>query len=139
MAYITKQSQAVLHCFEQRSEESLTAAELAAELRRSGSSVGLATIYRHLDKLAASGHLHKINTAEGAFYHLCAHTDDSHRDCFLLKCSRCGRIRHLDCSHLHDFYQHLEQEHHFRIDPRQTLFAGICDVCTGEEAAHGTT
>ena len=88
MVYTTKQSQAVLRCFEQRREESLTAADLAAELRHSGSSIGLATIYRHLDKLAASGHLHKINTAEGAFYHLCARTEDSHRDCFLLKCSR---------------------------------------------------
>lgn len=139
MAYITKQSQAVLHCLKQRSEESLTAADLAEDLRQNGNSVGLATIYRHLDKLAASGHIHKINTAEGAFYHLCAHTEDSHMDCFLLKCSRCGRIRHLDCSHLHTFYQHLEQEHHFRIDPRQTLFAGICDLCIREEEQHGTT
>ena len=85
--------------------------------------------WEQLDKLAASGHLHKINTAEGAFYHLCAHTEDSHRDCFLLKCSRCGRIRHLDCSHLHSLYQHLEQEHHFRIDPRRTVLTGRCDRC----------
>ena len=139
MAYATKQHQAVLQCLENQPEKAFTAAEVAAALHHGERPVGLATIYRHLDKLAASGHLHKINTAEGAFYHLCTHTDDSHRDCFLLKCSRCGRIRHLDCSHLHDFYQHLEQDHHFRIDPRQTLFAGICDVCTREEAAHGTT
>ena len=37
----------------------------------------------------------------------------SHRDCFLLKCSRCGRICHLDCSHLKALYDHLEQRPSF--------------------------
>ena len=80
-----------------------------------------------------------INTAEGAFYQLCGHTEQDHRDCFLLRCSRCGRIRHLDCSHLQALYDHLEKDHHFRIDPRGTLFTGVCDLCAGEEDAHGST
>ena len=139
MPYITKQQQAVLHCLEQRKDESLTAADLAEDLRHSGNPVGLATIYRQLDKLAAAGQIHKVSTAEGAYYRLCDHADADHRDCFLLKCSRCGRIRHLDCSHLLDLYDHMEQHHHFRIDPRGTLFSGVCDLCVREEGAHGTT
>ena len=137
MAYSTKQQQAVLRCLEARQGESLTAADLAEDLRRAGSPVGLATIYRQLEKLEAAGRVHKVNTEEGAFYQFCGHDGSGHRDCFLLKCSRCGRIRHLDCSHLQGLYDHLEREHHFRIDPRGTLFTGVCDLCAGEEERHG--
>ena len=137
MAYSTKQQQAVLRCLEARQGESLTAADLAEDLRREGCPVGLATIYRQLEKLETAGRVHKVNTEEGAFYQFCGHDGSDHRDCFLLKCSRCGRIRHLDCSHLQGLYDHLEKEHHVRIDPRGTLFTGICDLCAGEEERHG--
>ena len=133
MPYSTKQQQAVLRCLEARRDQSLTAADLAEDLRREGCPVGLATIYRQLEKLEGAGRVHKVNTGEGAFYQFCGHDGSDHRDCFLLKCSRCGRIRHLDCSHLQGLYDHLEQEHHFRIDPRGTLFTGICDLCAKEE------
>ena len=136
MPYSTKQQQAVLRCLESRESEALSAQELAEELRREGFSVGLATIYRQLERLEEAGVVHKVNTESGAFYLYCSH-GEGRRDCFLLKCQRCGRIRHLDCDHLKDLYEHLETAHHFRIDPRGTLFSGVCDVCAGEEADHG--
>ena len=55
MPYQTKQQQAVLHCLEQRGDECLTAADLAVDLRREGCTVGLATVYRQLDKLTRQG------------------------------------------------------------------------------------
>ena len=137
MPYHTRQ-QAVLRCLEQRRAESLSAVELAEELRRLGRAVGLSTIYRQLEKLAAVGQIHRIDTAEGTFYQLCGHAGGSHRNCFLLKCSRCGRIRHLNCSHLKALYNHLERGHHFRIDPRGTLFTGLCELCVREKDSHGT-
>ena len=136
MPYSTKQQQAVLRCLESRESEALSAQELAEELRREGFSVGLATIYRQLERLEEAGVVHKVNTESGAFYLYCSH-GEGRRDCFLLKCQRCGRIRHLDCDHLKDLYEHLETAHHFRIDPRGTLFSGVCDVCAGEEDHHG--
>lgn len=134
MPYHTKQQQAVLECLEARQEESVTAAELAEELRKIGCPVGIATIYRQLEKLELSGCIHKVNTEEGAFFQYCDHVE-SNRDCFLLKCERCGRILHLDCSKLQGLYDHLEAEHHFRINPHKTLFTGLCDVCSQKEAA----
>ena len=44
MPYTTKQQQAVLRCLELRKEESLTAADLAEDLRQMGCPVGRATI-----------------------------------------------------------------------------------------------
>lgn len=136
MPYSTKQQQAVLRCLESRESEALSAQELAKELRREGFSVGLATIYRQLERLEEAGVVHKVNTESGAFYLYCSH-GEGRRDCFLLKCQRCGRIRHLDCDHLKDLYEHLETAHHFRIDPRRTLFTGLCEECAREEDTHG--
>ena len=137
MPYSTKQHQAVLRCLEARGETACTAAELAEDLRREGCPVGLATIYRQLEKLEAAGAVHKVNTEEGALYQYCGRQSQGHRDCFLLKCERCGRIRHVDCTRLQNLYDHLEREHHFRIDPRGTLLSGVCDACGAKEADHG--
>ena len=139
MAYTTKQHQAILRCLEQRPEEALSANQLAEDLRREGCPVGLATIYRQLDRLEQSGHIHKLTTDQGAVYQYCDHPENG-RECFLLRCTGCGRILHLDCSHLKPLYEHLEQQHRFVIDPRATVFAGLCDVCAErrrEEAGHG--
>ena len=97
----------------------------------------LKVVIHQLEKLEAAGAVHKVNTEEGALYQYCGRQSQGHRDCFLLKCERCGRIRHVDCTHLQNLYDHLEREHHFRIDPRGTLFSGVCDVCAGEEDHHG--
>jgi len=136
MAYSTKQYQSVLHALEAEAQRAVTAAELSEMLRRSGSPVGLATIYRQLEKLEGAGFVHKIPTEEGALYQYCPHQDSTH-DCFLLRCERCSRIVHLDCGHLEELCRHLESTHHFRIDPRRTVLTGCCDRCAGEEAAHG--
>jgi Fe2+/Zn2+ uptake regulation proteins len=131
MPYTTKQRQAVLTCLEARRGELLSVGELSEALREAGSPVGVATIYRQLEKLEQAGCIHKINTDEGAYFQFCDH-EDGDRDCFLLKCRGCGRILHLDCSHLQPLYDHLEREHHFVIDPRETMFTGLCDVCAAK-------
>jgi len=136
MAYATKQYQAVLRCLERRAGQSLTAADLLEDLRRNESPVGLATIYRQLEKLEKSGHVHKVTTEEGALYQYCPHAEEG-RNCFLLRCEGCGRIVHLDCVHLEELYQHLAAEHHFRINARHTVLTGRCRTCEEKEAQHG--
>lgn len=135
MAYQTKQQQAVLHCLQKRAEACLSATDLSEELRRAGHTVGLATVYRQLDKLTQQGLVHKVTTEEGALYQYCPQAGHSH-DCFLLRCEHCGRMVHLDCEHLEAVCSHLSAQHHFRIDPRRTVLTGLCDTC--QEASHGT-
>lgn len=131
MSYMTRQQQAVLSCMENAPGGCATAAEVAELLHRQGQPVGLTTVYRQLERLAAEGLVHKIVTDEGACWQYC--DSHAHRDCFLLKCEKCGRIQHLDCTHLGQLYQHLLEEHHFRINPRRTLFYGLCQACCQEE------
>ena len=54
---------------------------------------------------------------------------------YLMAQKRSGRIRHLDCSHLQALYDHLEKDHHFRIDPRRTILTGRCRSCGEKETA----
>ena len=128
MSYVTKQYQAVLQCLEARDSAAFTAAELAEDLRLAGHQVGLATVYRQLDKLETAGGVHKVPTEEGALYQRCPHPAADH-GCFLLRCEACGRILHLDCPQLEELYRHLEASHHFRIDPRRTILTGRCQHC----------
>lgn len=134
MTYITKQHQAVLRCLEDRPEEARTAASLAEELRRQGQSVGLSTVYRRLERLAAEGLIHRVPTEEGALYQCCLHPPA--QGCFLLRCGQCGRVSHLDCVHLEGLTRHIAQVHGFQVDPRQTVLTGLCRGCGGEEAAN---
>ena len=83
MSYVTKQYQAVLQCLEARDSAAFTAAELAEDLRLAGHPVGLATVYRQLDKLETAGVVHKVPTEEGALYQRCPHPAADH-GCFLL-------------------------------------------------------
>ena len=66
MAYQTKQQQAVLHCLCARAEECISAAELSEDLRHEGLTVGLATVYRQLDRLTQQGLVHKVTTPADA-------------------------------------------------------------------------
>ncbi len=130
--YSTKQQQAVLRCIETHAKQCVSAAELSELLREQGSPIGVATVYRQLEKLEKQGRLHKVVTEEGACYHLC--TQETPHDCFLLKCEKCGRIEHVDCEKLAPLYRHLEQEHHFAINPCRTMFYGVCEQCREAEA-----
>ena len=136
MSYVTKQYQAVLQCLEARDSAAFTAAELTEDLRLAGHPVGLATVYRQLDKLETAGVVHKVPTEEGALYQRCPHPA-ADRGCFLLRCESCGRILHLDCPQLEELYRHLEASHHFRIDPRRTILTGRCQHCLEQEESHG--
>lgn len=137
MPYRTKQQRSVLRCLEDRRSEALSAGEIAELLRREGQPVGLATIYRQLDRLERQGRLHRVDTGEGTVYQFCAQEEASSMGCFLLRCEVCGRVSHLDCARLETLYRHLEAEHHFSVDLRRTVLTGRCAVCRGEEDGHG--
>ena len=136
MPYVTKQYQAVLQCVQSRGADAFTAAELTEDLRHTGHPVGLATVYRQLEKLEAAGMVHKGPTEEGALYQCCPHPQPDH-GCILLRCEACGRITHLECIQMEAFCRHLETAHHFCMDPRRTILTGRCQHCAQEDA-YGT-
>ena len=109
-------------------DEKRLAGTLQELLHRQGEAVGLTTVYRQLERLEKAGKVHKLVTDTGAKYQFCT-CAASGRDCFLLKCEKCGTVQHVDCSRLAPLYRHLEEEHGFAIDAHRTLFYGLCRRC----------
>lgn len=136
MPYVTKQRQAILRALERQGEHPAAAPELAETLRREGRTVGLATIYRQLDRLEETGLVHKVVTEAGSLYQYCPR-QAAGEVCFLLRCRGCGRLEHLDCSRFRELHRHLSEAHGFQVDPRGTVLTGLCGLCAKQEAACG--
>lgn len=132
MTYMTRQQKAVLESIENAQDGLATAQELTERLHAEGQTIGLTTVYRQLEKLEHQGLVHKIVTDAGARWQFCSCHEKGH-NCFMMKCERCGRVEHVDCQHLGELYEHLWQEHHFRINPHRTLLYGLCQKCSEEE------
>lgn len=130
--YTTKQQKTIRDCLIASGDRSVTAVEIMEMLHQRGQRVGIATVYRQLEKLEKLGSVHKVVTEEGACYQYCTHGDG--RSCFLLKCETCGSISHVDCDQLAALYAHLEQEHRFAINPRKTILYGKCARCQEAQA-----
>ena len=129
--YNTKQKEKLLDYLIKNKEKHTNVQEISACLNAEGTPVGVATIYRQLDKLVDKGIVRKY--AFDGKTCACYQYIDSERGChnhFHLKCLSCGRLIHLDCDHLAEISDHIAKEHGFQIDSSQTVFYGICSDCS---------
>ncbi|MBR3446345.1 MAG: transcriptional repressor [Oscillospiraceae bacterium] len=131
--YQTRQKAVILAYLETHPERHVTAAELLHALTENGTPMGVATIYRQLEKLEQEGLVRRYSLDDRGS--ACwqyggeeakAGTCHSH---FHLKCTECGTLIHLDCDHLHEIAHHVASDHGFCIDPSRTVFYGICEAC----------
>ncbi len=127
--YNTKQGEAVLAYFDDLGEEHATAAQLAAHFEKEGEPIGLATIYRHLERFVQSGALRKysIDGASGFCYQRLSEEQECSQ--IHLKCEKCGAVLHLHCGVLESVPRHVFEEHAFQINPYKTVFYGLCANC----------
>ena len=128
--YLTRQQKLLLDYLREEAGSAFHVAELVERLRQNGTCIGVATVYRQLENLERQGCIHKAVTEEGTYYRYCSPESPEH--CILFKCESCGEIRHIDCESFAPLYRHMEQQHHFRVNPRRTVLYGLCAVCQGE-------
>lgn len=136
MAYRTKQLQALVDCLSHWGDQPVSVAQLRADLQAMGKPVGLATIYRQLERLEQEHQLHKITTPEGSLYQYCRHTEQETAQC-LLRCTCCGKVAHLDCHEAQALFDHVNAHHGFVIDPAHTQLTGLCKTCEEGRCTHG--
>lgn len=127
MQYNTKQKDSIRKIIEGFGKKHFKAEDVFEALKAEGAQAGMATVYRHLDRLCESGALNKYADVDGtgACYQspcLCEH--------FHLKCTKCGKTEHLECHSLESISSHVLSEHGFSIDKSRTIFWGICKECT---------
>lgn len=102
-----------------------SAQDIHAAMRRGGSSIGLATVYRALQTLVDAGEADVVKTDTGeAVYRRCSSTHHHH-----LVCRRCGRAIEVQGPAFERWADRMAAEHGF-TDLRHTLeLFGVCAAC----------
>ena len=129
--YKTKQQELLLSCFKAMQGRHFTAEDVSAYFQKKNISIGIATIYRQIEKFVAMGVVQKYFLGEqnaACFQYMGeeCHKEVSH---FHLKCEKCGTLIHLECHDLEQLSSHLMAEHGFALDPFRTVFYGLCENC----------
>lgn len=112
-----------------------SAQEIHAELRRQGETVGLTTVYRHLQVLSEQGVIDAIRDPSGeALYRQCGSTAHHHH----LTCRECGRSVEVEGRVIEQWAAKVAAEAGFTsVDHTVELF-GLCpDHGEGESALAG--
>ena len=130
--YSTRQRALILE-FMKESGSHHTVSDIVEGLKSQGVNIGIATVYRALDRLTATGEVKKfvIDEKSGACYQY-ASTLECNRH-FHLKCIRCGKLIHLSCEFLSEMEKHILQDHGFVVSAGKTVIYGVCNACSLDE------
>jgi len=128
--YNTKQKDAVKQFLLSHPDSSFTVAEIYEAV---GGGVGKTTVYRALSALESDGLCAKYPAESGGsdtYQYLDGHDCHGH---IHFKCTKCGRVGHLDCSFMDELRGHIEGGHGFLIDNERTVIYGTCLGCKSED------
>lgn len=105
-----------------------SAQDVFTSLRGQGETVGLSTVYRHLQALVDDGVVDVIHTADGeATYRLCGETGGSHHH--HLVCRQCGRTQEIEGRAIERWAGEVAGRHGYTdVDHTVELF-GLCPAC----------
>jgi len=123
---LTRQRQAVVKVMYEQKGSHLSAEEVLVAAREKAPNLGIATVYRTLDRLASMGVLYKTEFNEGKYRYELADAD-LHQHHHIL-CVGCGKIFELEERLLDTLEQQLEQEGFFIIDHQLKILA-YCAEC----------
>jgi Fur family ferric uptake transcriptional regulator len=105
-----------------------SAQDVYAVLRAHGGSVGLSTVYRHLQSLVEDGVVDVIHTPDGeATYRFCGDASESHHH--HLVCRKCGRTEEIEGRAVERWAGEVAGRHGYTdVDHTVELF-GVCPAC----------
>jgi Fur family ferric uptake transcriptional regulator len=108
------------------STEFLSAQEIHGRLAASGARVGLATVYRNLQAMAADGELDVLRTDDGeAVYRACSEEHHHH-----LLCRVCGRTVEVTAPSVERWAATVSAEHGFTDVSHTVEVVGTCADCS---------
>lgn len=113
-------------------ERFVSAQDLHAALRESGSSIGLATVYRALADLTAEGEADTLRSADGeALYRACDTSAHHHH----LICRGCGRTVEIEADEIEAWATRTASAHGF-VQPRHVVDVfGLCAACAAGDTS----
>lgn len=134
-AYKTRQQELLLSYLKETKGRHFTAEDVHRHFEERNLSLGVATIYRQLEKLVSEGQVQKYFIDEhsaSCFEYTGESSEDRTEAHFHLKCEKCGELFHVECDELSEITDHLKNEHGFNLNPFRTVLYGICDKCGKE-------
>ena len=123
---LTQQRRAVLEVMREKRGEHLTAEEVLNQARLKVPNLGIATVYRALERLAGLGILYKTIFNEGKYrYEIADLAEHQHHH---IMCIGCRRIFEVEEGLLDSLEAHLEKEG-FEIINHQLKILAYCPDC----------
>jgi Fur family ferric uptake transcriptional regulator len=108
-------------------DEFRSAQELHDELRRRGENIGLTTVYRTLQSMAAAGMLDTLRTDTGeSVYRRCSEHHHHH-----LVCRSCGSTIEVGDHEVEAWAAEVATEHGFSDVSHTIEISGTCSECRG--------
>ncbi len=136
--YKTKQRADIMAYLMEMNGEHVTVNDVCRHFEEQGKAIGVTTVYRQLDKMVAEGLVNKytLDNKSSACYE---YVDTDHhmhgmKQCYHCKCDNCGKLIHLHCHEIEDLIKHIEGSHEFTINPKRTVFYGLCKECSEKGA-----
>ena len=134
MHYRSKNREALIAYLSTREGEHVTVSDIHDHFRQTGSSMGVATIYRQLEQLVSEGQMRKyvVESSSAACFEYIGARQGCAR--FIhCKCGKCGKILHIDQSEIQEMTRLLEERSGFRMDSAQTVLYGVCGDCRADQ------
>lgn len=123
---LTQQRRAVLRVMQENRGEHLTAEEVLNGARQKMPNIGIATVYRTLERLAGIEVLYKTIFDESKYrYELADFSEHQHHH---ILCLRCGKIFEVEEGLLDSLEKHLEEDG-FEIVNHQLKIYAYCENC----------
>jgi Fur family ferric uptake transcriptional regulator len=111
----------------------VSAQELHAGIRSSGSPIGLATVYRALADLTVDGDADSLQSADGEnLYRACSTARHHHH----LICRSCGRTVEIEADAIEQWAAAVAAAHGFRDPAHVVDVFGTCADCAAERGGH---
>jgi Fur family ferric uptake transcriptional regulator len=122
---VTRQGQAVLSVVV-NSENFRSAQDIHAQLRADGETVGLTTVYRHLQLLTDEGQVDALQTADGELVYRRCHSDQHHHH---VVCRQCGRGAEVELPDLEQWAESTAKSLGYTDVTHTVEIFGLCADC----------
>lgn len=131
--YRTKQQEIILNCLKKQKGAFCTVEQFMEYLHRDGIHVGQTTVYRALDRLSEDGAVVKIPSVDGSKAQFRYIGEEISSNVGKLVCLKCGCMIPIECSRLDALFEHIYEDHGFKLDQGHMILYGYCGQCQKAE------
>lgn len=136
--YVTRAREAIIEYLAEKCGQHLTVKDVYAYFEGQSQKIGMTTIYRQLDELVKEGLVKRCLVGDngGTCFEYVGNSENNDSDSYHIKCDSCGKLMHLQCKEVSDLWNHLLEEHSFKIDSQKTVIYGYCGECLSKSGNH---